>query len=115
MDTKVLVTPQLIAGVLSIIFSLLFTYFPKLNTWYAGLTTEAKSGIMILGTALISGFLYLASCQAWLVTDLVCTQEGLIGLVKIFFVALVANQATYLVSPQPKPVQAAKLSRSTVG
>lgn len=94
-------TPQLLVAIVGIVLSLLFNYFPLLNTWYADLKTEFKSLIMIL-------LLLLSAVGVYLLTyfGLVETTEPLsIWLaVKIFISALIVNQATYVISPERKKV-----------
>jgi hypothetical protein len=97
-------TPQFLIGIVGIALSLAFSYFPALNTAYAGLKTEIKSLIMIGLLALTSGAIY-----ALTLAGVVQTQEPLtvVLLVKIFIAALIANQVTYSIAPPaPKVVEA---------
>lgn len=104
-------SPEVITGAAGILLSLIFTYVPKLRTWYAALDTGIKSGIMIGALALVSGFIALSSCMEWWVW-IKCDQGGVMKLIETFILALVANQATYVISPEPQDVEIAKISRS---
>lgn len=89
---------SMIAGT---VLSLLFSYVPGLKGWYEKLSADFKRLVMLVVLLVTSGAIYGLSCAGWL--DMVaCDKEGLIGLVNIFFAALVANQATYLISPERK-------------
>jgi hypothetical protein len=108
---------QAILGIVGVFLSLLFSYFPRLNTWYAGLTTEGRSGVMIGLLALSSVVIVLLGCTGLvLVVSLVCTQAGIVNagfnLVLGFVSAMTANQGTYLATHklQTKKAISAKLA-----
>jgi hypothetical protein len=105
-----MLTSDFIAWVAGIVVSLLFSYFPVLNTKFAALTTEAKSGIMI-GMMALAGFgIWGAGCAGWIDANLACTTATIPQLVKLIVQALIANQSTFMVSPQTASVKAAKLN-----
>jgi len=83
-----------IAGVL---LSLLFSYIPGVNAWFAALAKEQKQmtmGVLLVVVAVGS----LALACAGLYTNLLCTRDGALELAKVLVAALVANQATYLIT-----------------
>lgn len=91
--------------------SLLFSYFPGLNTWYAGLKELWKYLIMIAGLAIISAGAYGIACAgfaSWLGYTLACSNEGLVYLLGLFLEAIMANQTVYKISPPAKSVQLVK-------
>lgn len=100
--------PEFISGVVGLILALVFAYFPKLNTWYAGLQTEVKSLIMI-------GLLLATTVVITLLTVYeVIPAPGPVtwfSVVKVFFAALIVNQPTYVVIPETKSVKAVKEAR----
>ena len=98
-------TPDLITMVVGAILSLLFNYFPVLNTWYAALKTEAKSGIMIGLLALASIVIYLLSLYGIIE---VAEPVTWVLVLRTFILALVANQSTYVVAPQTNAVREVK-------
>ena len=89
-------TLGLIAGS---VLSLLFSYVPGVKDAYEKLTPDFKRLVM-LGLLLLSAVgVYATSCYAVFPT-VECTRDGVIGLVKVFFLALVANQGTHKLSPR---------------
>ena len=96
---------SMIAGVA---LSLGFRYIPGLNEWYEGLSAEKKRLVMLglLASAALAVF-SLACCgftQDGLVIPLTCDRSGAIGLFRTFLLALISNQAVFLISPRRKPV-----------
>jgi hypothetical protein len=98
-------TAVLLSSIVAIVLSLLFSYVPGLNTWYAALTGEWKRVGMAVLLLLTAGAVFGLSC-AQVLTYVTCDQVGAIGLVKIFVAALIANQATFVISPQTVTVKA---------
>ena len=98
-------TPDLITMVVGAILSLLFNYFPVLNTWYAALKSEVKSAIMIGLLAATSDSIYLLSLYGVIEVSGPITWTLVL---RTFFLALVANQSTYVVAPQTNAVREAK-------
>jgi hypothetical protein len=100
-------TAVLLSSIVAIVLSLLFSYVPGLNTWYAALTGEWKRVGMAVLLLLTAGAVFGMSC-ANVLAYVTCDQIGAIGLVKIFVAALIANQATFVLSPVTLAVQTAK-------
>lgn len=100
--------PQFISGVVGIFLALAFAYFPKLNTWYAGLQTETKSLIMI-------GLLVATTVVITALTIYgVVPSPGPVtwfSVVKVFLAVLITNQPTYVIIPETKSVKAIKEAR----
>jgi hypothetical protein len=88
------ITLSALAGVL---LSLGFSYIPGLSDWYAGRTPTEKRGIMALAIVVVAGATLGLSC-AGILAGVTCDQAGAIGLIKAVVAALVANQATFLIS-----------------
>lgn len=103
-------TLALIAGA---VLSLAFSYIPGLNTKYAEMAEETKRLIMAGCLLLVAGLAYADACLAWGLfgSSVTCDQAGVLGLVRVFVLALVANQAVYKLTPQTAPVREAR-SRS---
>lgn len=101
-------TPELIAGVVSIGLTLLFAYFPKLRVAFAGLASEAKSGIM-LGLYLLSTVvIFLLGLYGYIPVEV---PLNWFDAVMIFFSLVIVGQPTYNVLPEVKDVREAKLDR----
>lgn len=100
----------LIAGA---ILSLLFSYIPGLNIWYAALQADTKrlimAGVLLVTSAAIFG-LVCAGLAGDFGLTLTCDKQTIIGLIKTFVLALIANQTTYAITPQTTAVKKLKAS-----
>jgi hypothetical protein len=92
-------TPEELGAIAALVLSLAMSYIPGLSDWYAGQGSDYKRLIMLGLLAVVSVGVFAMAC-AGLSDAVVCDQAGALGLVKVFIAALVANQATYLVSPK---------------
>lgn len=107
-------TAEQLAGTAGVVLSLIFSYVPSLNTWYGGQSKLVKRLVMIVLLAIVAGGAYGLTCAGlgtFLGITLVCDTEGALVLINVFFQAALLNQATYLLSPTPKAVEAAKAAR----
>ena len=98
-------TPDLISRVVGAVISLLFNYFPGLNTWFSALRTEVKSFIMIGLLAVASVAIYLLSLYG--IVEISQPVDWVLVL-RTFILAVVANQSAYVIAPQTSAVKAAK-------
>ncbi len=90
------------------VLSLLFSYVPSLNTWFAAKSPDIKRLIMAGMLLLVSVAVFGLSCAGLggeIGIQLECSKEGVIGLVKTFILAIVANQGAYALTPQPQAVK----------
>jgi len=101
---------QAISMIVGFVISL-FSYFPRLNTAYAGLSTEAKSLIMIGLMVLVTGAIVLLDYFDVINAGLTFDKGGIMQIVMTFIAALMANQATYVASPQTRAVKEARLGK----
>ncbi len=101
----------LIAGGL---LSLLFSYIPGLNAGFAGLGSEVKRLIMAGLLFLVAAVIYGLSCAGVggsFGVSVPCTQEGLLGLVNVFVLAVIANQSAFSITPKIGAVRAVRESK----
>ena len=108
-------TPEVLSSVAAIILSLLFSYWPGLNTWYAA-QTEARKKLLMLGmTITVAAGAFALSCGDLLFdlfgVSLACSQESAVALVRAIIWAVVANQSTYMLTPQSQAVTDLKAVR----
>jgi|SRR3972149_4529453 len=104
-------TATILSGIAGVILSLLFSYVPKLNTKFAAKSAEEKKLWMLALLAVVAGGAFGLSCTqygAMLGIPIVCTDAGLIELIKVLAAAAIANQTTFALTPQTKMVKAAK-------
>lgn len=86
--------------------SLIFSYVPGLSDWFNAKEPTVKRLLMALLLLLLAGAIFGLSC-AGVLTVASCDQPGALGLVSAFLAALIANQATYQISPRRKPATVA--------
>jgi len=97
-----------------VVLSMLFSYVPGLNTWFAALESIYKRLIMLGLLLLTAGAVYGIACLGWggdLGVALTCDKQGLVELVRAFVLAMIANQAAYQISPEANKVRAVKASK----
>lgn len=87
------------------VLSLLFSYLPGLEKWYGNLVPDVKRLIMLGMLVIVSAATYALACAnllAEFMPEVVvpCGKEGIIMMIKYFFGAMIANQATYKISPR---------------
>ena len=85
------------------ILSLLFSYIPKLNTWFDGLLPEYKRLIMAGLTLVVGAASYGLACAGYaeyFKIGVTCDQAGLIGLLQGWVLAIIGNQAAYALTPR---------------
>ena len=99
--------PRALAMIAGAVLSLLFSYIPGLNTWFAGHAPEFKRLFMAGLMLVVAGAALGLSC-AGIISGVACTQAGAIELAVTWILAVAANQATYDVSPQPAAVKLVK-------
>ena len=92
-------TSQDLAMIAGVILSLIFSYVPKVSDWYAKRTPTEKRLIMAVLLLAVAAGAFGLSC-AEIVVSVACTRAGAMGLVYAFITALIANQATYAISPR---------------
>ncbi len=82
-----------------VILSLLFSYVPGLNEKFAALEATIKRLVMAVLLLVVAVGALGLSC-ANIINAVACTQAGALALLDTFIATLVANQATFLLSPQ---------------
>ena len=93
-------TSDQLSAIAGILLSLVFSYVPGLKDWYDKQDGTRKRLIMAGALLVVAAGVFALSCANWL-TIATCDNAGVMGLVGAFVSALVANQATYLISPKP--------------
>ena len=106
-------TPEFLAAVAGVVLSLGFSYVPGLRTSFAGLMPEIKRLVMLALLFVVTIVLTLLTCNGVIETGIACDQNGIVRIVWTFILAMIANQTTYQISPQPPDVQAAAFAAKT--
>jgi hypothetical protein len=103
-------TPAILAALAGAVLSLLFSYIPGLNTWFAGKGEEVKKLIMALLLLIMAGSIFGLQCAGVLEAGLTCDQQGVVQLAWIFLAAIMANQSVFKLTPQLAKVKKAKFT-----
>jgi uncharacterized protein YacL len=90
-----------LSAVAGIVLSLAFSYLPGVSDWFARLDSTVKRLIMAALLAVVAGAVYGLSC-ADVLTTITCNKPGALGLLNALIAALIANQATFTLSPKAK-------------
>lgn len=92
-----------VSALAGILLSLGFSYVPGASNWYQSLSGEVKRLFMLALCLLVVGVEFGLACGN-LAQDfgiqVTCDRAGAVGLVQAFITAVIANQATYLISPR---------------
>ena len=99
---------SLLAGA---VLALLFSYIPGLNAKFAALESTYKRLLMLGLLVLSAGAIYGMSCAGWSLGgyEVACDETGIKTMIELLIVAVIANQSTFLISPETKKVQEAKM------
>jgi hypothetical protein len=95
---------EFLAMVAGVVLSLAFSYIPGLSARFDTLSGEGKRLAMLaLLFAVAAGSIGLACAgfAADLGLSLTCDRAGIVGTLQAFFLAAMANQAAYALSPKP--------------
>lgn len=102
MPNPIVFAPELILAVVAMITSLVFTYFPGLSDAYAALRSHFKSLIMIGLMAIVTATIVLLVQVGYIPSETPVTWGYA---VYCFVQALIANTATYIMTPQPQRIK----------
>jgi O-antigen/teichoic acid export membrane protein len=88
-----------LSAIAGVILSLAFSYLPGLSGWFDEKNPTEKRLLMAVVLLVATAAIFGLSC-AGVLTVASCNQPGALGLVSALIAALVANQATYTISPK---------------
>jgi len=94
-------TAEQLAAIAAVVLSLLMSYVPGLSTKFGNLDATTKRLVMAFLLLVITAGAVGLSC-AGLDQSFICSQAGVWQAVQVFIAALVANQATYMITPKAK-------------
>ena len=104
------ITPELLVSIVAVFLAVAFDWFPKLAPWYDTLSELKKKqlmgGLLLLTVAVIYGGLCINLFASVIYT---CSQVSLAELVKVAFLAVMANQTFHALT---KPTMAYRLAIS---
>lgn len=106
---EISMSPDLLTMVAGAVLSLLFSYIPNLNTWYAAKSEEVKKFYMLILLFIVTAGIFALGCFDVLkISDFTCEKNTVFQFIWIYILALIANQSTYKISPQTLAVRQAK-------
>jgi predicted tellurium resistance membrane protein TerC len=106
------VTTDWLILIASGVLSLLFSWFPLLNRWYAGLREPIKKVIMAGAILLVVVTVLVLTCYGVIESNLVCTKEGIAATIGIYLLAVGVNQGLFKITPQFRNVKEIKLRQA---
>jgi hypothetical protein len=91
-------TAEILSATCGVILSLIFSYIPGRESWWANLEAAKKRLVMLLLLVLVAVMSFLFACIGW-ATDIgytmACNRSGFVGLVTALIYAIMANQSAY--------------------
>jgi hypothetical protein len=96
-------TADLLSTISGALLSLGFSYLPGASDWFSRLDGTRKRLLMLALLFLSSLAIFGLACAGWagdLGLALTCNQAGILGLLRAFLLAVMANQSAYALSPQ---------------
>ncbi|HEX6306366.1 MAG TPA: hypothetical protein VFZ76_19355 [Anaerolineales bacterium] len=98
-------TSEQLTAVAGALLSLAFSYMPGLRSRYEPLTESAKRLVMLALLVMVAASVYGLACTEWgllLEIGITCDKPGLLRLVWSLILAIIANQATFLIYPKQR-------------
>jgi hypothetical protein len=109
MFDNIVLTSDSLSIIAGAVISLFFSYFPKLNSAYAGLDESYKKLIMLGALLLTVVGLYALGCVGFASIDgFLCDKTTAFQFLKMFLLAVIANQGVFKISPTTQAVLQAK-------
>jgi len=87
-----------LASLAGVVLSLAFSYIPGLRDKYATLSPDYKRLVMLGALLLVSIGMFAAGCMGY-TANVTCDMAGAQILLGFFITAAVANQGTYMLTP----------------
>jgi len=108
--TSIPISAEFLTAVCGVLLSLGFSYIPGLQARFDQLDGVYKRLVMLGLLAITSLGVFGMACLPWGnaenplqalgIQGVTCSQAGALGLVRAFVLAVIANQATFLISPR---------------
>ena len=96
-------TDVILAGIVSVVLSVLFEYVPGLSTWYNALKDNYQRLFMLGLLVIVAGVIFGLNCAGWLtayIPSISCNEKGLQELIWLLVVSIAANQGTHRLLPR---------------
>lgn len=91
-------TETTLASLAGILLSLVFSYIPGLQGWFAALSGQYKRLVMLAALLIVAIGIYISACIGYS-AQVTCDIAGAQQLISLFLTAMIANQAAYMITP----------------
>ena len=91
-------TAELLASIVAIVLSLLFSYIPGVKEWFDKLSKSRKQTVMGVLLIVVAATAFGLSCGSVIDVGITCDKAGVLGLVGTLIAALIANQSIYSIT-----------------
>jgi ribose/xylose/arabinose/galactoside ABC-type transport system permease subunit len=98
----VTLTYSAITGLLGVVMSIFFEYFPGLHTKYNAQPDNVQRLIMLGCLVAMVLVIFLLGCIGW-VTGIICTVPGAQAIIWMLLTGIVANQGVFPLLPKSAP------------
>ena len=85
----------------AILLSLACAYIPGLSEKYNGLDSPRKAWVMAGLLAIVAVGVFALTCWQVIDVGVYCNEYGLVGLAKLYVMALIANQSAFSIFVRP--------------
>ncbi len=92
-------TQEKLVALVGVVTSLVFSYFPVVKDWFDGQLPNVKRLLQVAVALVVSGVVFGLGC-AGIVEGFACTWDGALDAAWLLVAFIVANQATYAVTPK---------------
>lgn len=90
-----------LSSIAGVILSLAMSYIPGLSDWYNKFDSTKKSGIMAVLLLVVTLSVFGLACGKVLASvAITCDKAGALSLIQAYIAALIASQATFVLSPR---------------
>jgi uncharacterized membrane protein len=114
-DTFATISPEMLSMVTGAVLSLVFSYVPGLNAWFAKKEKETQQLYMLGLMIIVAGAAFGLACGNVLYdlfgVVLNCDRAGALTVVKALLLAIAGNQTVYRITPHAKAVREVKAAR----
>jgi hypothetical protein len=87
-----------LAATAGVVLSLVFSYVPGVKGWFDGLPTDGKRLVTGLSIIVVAGAVFGLTCGNVIGSTVACSKQGGLDLLGAVIAALVANQATFVLT-----------------
>jgi uncharacterized protein YacL len=92
-------TVEELSAICGIVTSLIFSYVPKIKTWFEALDGNIKRLLQLAVAVGVAGVIFGLSC-AGVLSTFTCDWPGAMTMLRLVLTFLIANQTAYALTPR---------------